>query len=69
MYLNNDIIKKFRIPMKNLSLKDLNLNCYLISNPKEDDIYKEIFNYEIFFEREKMVLFPSLDSNFFELLK
>ena len=66
--INNDIIKKFRIPMKNLSIKDLNLNCYLISNPKEDDIYKEIFDYEIFFEREKMVLFPSLDSNFFELL-
>ena len=66
--INNDITKKFRIPMKNLSLKDLNFNCYLISNPKEDDIYKEIFDYEIFFEREKMVLFPSLDSNFFELL-
>ena len=66
--INNDIIKKFRIPMKNLSLKDLNLNCYLISNPKEDDISKEIFDYEIIFEREKMVLFPSLDSNFFELL-
>ena len=66
--INSDINKKFRIPMKNLSIKDLNLNFNLISNPKEDDIYKELFDYEIFFEREKMVLFPSLDSNFFELL-
>ena len=62
------MIQKFRIPLKNLSIKDLNLNLFLISNPKEDGIYKEIFDYEIYLEREKMVLFPSLDSNFFELL-
>ena len=66
--INNDMIQKFRIPLKNLSIKDLNLNFFLISNPKEDGIYKEIFDYEIYLEREKMVLFPSLDSNFFELL-
>ena len=66
--INNDMIQKFRIPLKNLSIKDLNLNLFLISNPKEDGMYKEIFDYEIYLEREKMVLFPSLDSNFFELL-
>ena len=44
------------------------MNFFLISNPKEEDNYKDIFDYEIFLEREKMFLFPSLNSNFFELL-
>ena len=66
--INNDINQKFRIPIKNLSIKDFKLNFFLISNPKEEDNYKDIFDYEIFLEREKMFLFPSLNSNFFELL-
>ena len=66
---DNDInnIHKFRIPLKNLSIKDLNINFNFISNPKENDINKFI-DYEIFFENDKNIVFPSLDINYIELL-
>ena len=57
---------KFRIPIKNLSVKDLNINFFIIPNPKED--YKEIIDYELFLENDKNVVFPSLDVNYIEIL-
>ena len=66
---DNDInnIHKFRIPLKNLSIKDLNINFNFISNPKENDI-NQLINYELFFENDKNIVFPSLDINYIELL-
>ena len=66
--MNNIISQKFKIPMKNLSTKDLSINFFIISNPKDDNNYKEFIDYEIFFEKEKTVLFPSLDINYFDIL-
>ena len=65
----NDInkIHKFKKKKKNLSIKDLNINFNFISNPKENDINKFI-DYEIFFENDKNIVFPSLDINYIELL-
>ena len=59
-------IYKFRIPMKNLSIKDINMNFFLISNPK--DINNKDNDYEIFFENDKMVIFPSLDINYCDII-
>ena len=64
---NKNNIHKFRIPMKNLSIKDLNINFFFISNPKEENI-KDNIDYEIFFENDKMVNIPSLDVNYCEIL-
>ena len=66
--INNIISQKFKIPMKNLSTKDLNINFSILSNPKEDNKYNEFIDYEIFFEKDKTVLFPSLDINYFDFL-
>ena len=66
--INNIISQKFKIPMKNLSTKDLNINFSILSNPKEDNKYNEFIDYEIFFEKDKTVLFPSLDINYFNFL-
>ena len=66
--INNFISQKFKIPMKNLSIKDLLINFFILSNPKEENNFYEFINYEIFFENEKEVLFPSLDINYFDIL-
>ena len=63
---NKNNFHKFKIPMKNLSTKDLNSDFFIISNPKEDN--NEIFDYELFFENDKNVIFPSLDINYIEIL-
>ena len=47
-------------------MKDLNINFFIIPNPKED--YKEIIDYELFLENDKNVVFPSLDVNYIEIL-
>ena len=68
--LNDSNIKnlhKFRIPLKNLSMKDLNINFNFISNPKEDNI-NNIIDYELFFENDKNIAFPSFDINYVEIL-
>ena len=62
--INN--IHKFRIPLKNLSMKDLNMNFNFISNPKED--INNIIDYELFFENDKNIAFPSFDINYVEIL-
>ena len=63
--INN--LHKFRIPLKNLSMKDLNINFNFISNPKEDNI-NNIIDYELFFENDKNIAFPSFDINYIEIL-
>ena len=63
--INN--LHKFRIPLKNLSMKDLNINFNFISNPKEDNI-NNIIDYELFFENDKNIAFPSFDINYVEIL-
>jgi len=65
---NLDDTQKFIVPFKNLSIKDLNINFFLLSSPnKEDDIIKYI-DYEIIFESEKNVNVPSCGVNYLEIL-
>ena len=65
---NNIINKKFKIPMKNLCLKDLKIKYFLINNPNEENDIKECIDYKIFFENEENLLIPSLDLNYLEFL-
>ena len=65
---NLDDTQKFSVPFKNLSIKDLNINFFLLSSSnKEDDISKYI-DYEIIFESEKNVNVPSCGVNYLEIL-
>ncbi len=65
---NLDDTQKFIVPFKNLSIKDLNINFFLLSSPnKEDDIIKYI-DYEIIFESEKNMNVPSCGVNYLEIL-
>ena len=48
-------------------MKDLNINFNFISNPKEDNI-NNIIDYELFFENDKNIAFPSFDINYIEIL-
>ena len=65
---NKDNYQKFKIPIKNLTTKDLKINLDIISNPNDKKIYKEFVDCEVFLDKEKMVTFSSLDINYIEIL-
>ena len=60
--------QKFRIPFKNLAIKDLKIDFNLLSSPKNEDKINEYISYEIFFDVEKNFLIPSFDVNYLEML-
>ena len=60
--------QKFRIPFKNLAIKDLKIDFNLLSSPKNEDIINEYISYEIIFDVEKNFLIPSFDVNYLEML-
>ncbi len=63
-----DKTQQFRIPFKNLSIKDLKINFFLLSSPNKEDIINKYIDYEISFKNEKNVNFPSLEVNYLELI-
>ncbi len=60
--------QKFRIPFKNLAIKDLKIDFNLLSSPKNEDKINEYISYEIIFDVEKNFLIPSFDVNYLEML-
>ena len=60
--------QKFRIPFKNLAIKDLKIDFNLLSSPKNEDNINEYISYEIIFDVEKNFLIPSFDVNYLEML-
>ena len=60
--------QKFRIPFKNLAIKDLKIDFNLLSSPKNEDKINEYISYEIIFDVEKNFLIQSFDVNYLEML-
>ena len=60
--------QRFKIPLKNLSLRDISIDFYLLSSPNKDDNIKKYIDYEIFFDRHNNFIIPSFDVNFLELI-
>ena len=60
--------QKFRMPFKNLAIKDLKIDFNLLSSPKNEDKINEYISYEIIFDVEKNFLIPSFDVNYLEML-
>ena len=60
--------QKFRMPFKNLAIKDLKIDFNLLSSPKNEDIINEYISYEIIFDVEKNFLIQSFDVNYLEML-
>ena len=58
----------FRIPFKNLSIKDLKINFFLLSSPNKEDNITKYIDYEISFNDEKNVIFPSCEVNYLMLI-
>ena len=59
--------QKYRIPFKNLSIKDLLVDFSLLSSPKNEDKINEYIYYEIVFDIQNFVI-PSHDVNYLEML-
>ena len=59
--------QKYRIPFKNLSIKDLIVDFSLLSSPKNEDKINEYIYYEIVFDKQNFVI-PSNDVNYLEML-
>ena len=60
--------QRFRIPLKNLSIKDIKINFNLISSPNNEDDLNKFFICDIYLEPQKNFLIPSYDVNYFEIL-
>ena len=60
--------QKFKIPLKNLSFKDIFINFFLLSSPNKDDKIRKYIDYEIFFDTHNNFIIPSCDVNYFEII-
>ena len=58
--------QRFKIPLKNLSLKDISIDFCLLSS--KDENIKKYIDYEIFFDKHNNFIIPSCDINYLELI-
>ena len=58
--------QRFKIPLKNLSLKDISIDFCLLSS--KDENIKKYIDYEIFFHAHNNFIIPSCDINYLELI-
>ena len=59
--------QKFRIPFKNLAIKDLKADFCLLSSIKNEDNINELIYYEIIFDGQNVII-PSHDVNYLEMI-
>ena len=58
--------QQFRIPFKNLCLKDFKLNFCLLNSTNENNT-NEFIDYQIILDSEKDMIFPSCEINYFSI--
>ena len=66
--INYEDNQRFKIPFKNLSLKDLKIDFFLLSSPGGEDNIKKYIVYEILFDTQINFIIPSYDINYLEII-
>ena len=66
--INYEDNQRFKIPFKNLSLKDIKIDFFLLSSPGGEDNIKKYIDYEILFDTQINFIIPSYDINYLEII-